>query len=248
MFVDEKWFYLSQMSERYYLLPEEDEPRRTCKNKNYIPKIMFSCVCARPRFRDGEGVFDGKIGCFPLVTIERAIRRSGNHLRGDEVVKPIQSITSDVIRYFMMNKVLPAIRAKWPREDLHVFDRRGHHVVDGLDGVQHLLDRVRHLLDGVRRLHAVQRDGVRHLKVAVQISLDGVQRLHVVPGERAASVLFCARRECSEQECNESAASVRLHVVLGESAARVRRPASVMCVAGRRWRRAQMRADGTARE
>jgi len=64
-------------------------------------------------------VFDGKFGCFPLVTFERAIRRSDNRLRGEEVVKPIQSITMDVIRDFMINKMLPAIRAKWPREDLN---------------------------------------------------------------------------------------------------------------------------------
>ncbi|KAJ1270982.1 hypothetical protein BS78_06G093700 [Paspalum vaginatum] len=31
----------------------------------------------------------------------------------------MQSITRDVIRDFMINRVLPAIRAKWPREDVH---------------------------------------------------------------------------------------------------------------------------------
>ena len=93
VFIDEKWFYLHQKSERYYLLPDEDEPQRTCKNKNYIPRIMFLCVVARPRFRDGVWVFDGKIGCFPLVTVERAIRGSHNRLRGEQVIKPIQSIT-----------------------------------------------------------------------------------------------------------------------------------------------------------
>ena len=117
--IDEKWFYLHQTSERYYLLPEEDEPHRTCKNKNYIPRIMFLCVCARPRFRNGECVFDGKIGCFPLVNFEQAIRGSHNRLRGAQVIKPIQSITREVIRDFMINKVLPAIRAKWPREDVN---------------------------------------------------------------------------------------------------------------------------------
>jgi len=119
VFIDEKWFYLTQKSERYYLLPEEDEPHRLCKNKNYIPRIMFLCVCARPRFRNGVCVFDGKIGCFPLVNFEQAIRGSHNRLRGEEVIKPIQSITRDVIRDFMINRVLPAIRAKWPREDVN---------------------------------------------------------------------------------------------------------------------------------
>ena len=119
VFIDEKWFYLSQISEKYYLLPEEDDPHRTCKNKNYIPRLMFLCVCARPRFRNGECVFDGKIGCFPLVTYGQAIRGSHNRLRGEEVIKPITSITIDVIRDFMINNVLPAIRAKWPREDVN---------------------------------------------------------------------------------------------------------------------------------
>ena len=81
---------------------------------------MFLCVCTRPRFRDGECIFDGKIGCFPLVTYEPAQRgneRTGR-VRGDLMVKPIASITRDVMRDFMINKVLPAIRAKWPREDV----------------------------------------------------------------------------------------------------------------------------------
>ena len=105
VFIDEKWFYLHQTSETYYLLPEEDDPHRTCKNKNYIPRLMFLCVCARPRFRDGNCIFDGRIGCFPLVQYEAAQRgneRTGR-VRGDLVMKPITSITRDVIRDFMIN-------------------------------------------------------------------------------------------------------------------------------------------------
>jgi len=33
-------------------------------------------------------------------------------------MKPITSITKDVIRDFMINQVLPTIRAKWPRENV----------------------------------------------------------------------------------------------------------------------------------
>jgi hypothetical protein len=32
-------------------------------------------------------------------------------------MKPIESITKDVLQSFMIEKVLPAIRAKWPHED-----------------------------------------------------------------------------------------------------------------------------------
>lgn len=58
-----------------------------------------------------------KIGCFPLVTFERAKRTSVNRPAGTMEVKPINSITRDVIREFMIEKVLPGIRAKWPHED-----------------------------------------------------------------------------------------------------------------------------------
>jgi hypothetical protein len=120
VFIDEKWFYLCQKSEKYYLLPEEDDPNRTCKNKNYIPMLMLLCVTARPRFRGGECIFDRKIECFPLVTYEPAQRSNAvtGRVRGDMVMKPIQNITRDVIRDFVINHVLPAIKAKWPREDV----------------------------------------------------------------------------------------------------------------------------------
>jgi hypothetical protein len=47
----------------------------------------------------------------------RSNERTGR-VRGEMVMKPIASITRDVIRDFMINKVLPAIRSKWPREDV----------------------------------------------------------------------------------------------------------------------------------
>jgi hypothetical protein len=119
VFIDEKWFFLTRKSERYYLLPDEDDPHRTCKSKNNIPKLMFLCATARPRFENGVCTFDGKIGCFPLVTFERAKRSSVNRPAGTMEVKPITSIKRDVIREFMIDKVLPAIRAKWPRDDIN---------------------------------------------------------------------------------------------------------------------------------
>jgi hypothetical protein len=120
VFIDEKWFYIYQKSEKYYLLPEEDVPHQTSKNKNYIRRLMFLCVVAQPRFRDENCIFDGRIGCFPLVIYEPVMRgnQRTDRVRGDLVMKPIQSITRDVMREFMINKVLHTIRAKWPREDV----------------------------------------------------------------------------------------------------------------------------------
>ena len=119
VFIDEKWFFLTRKSERYYLLSDEDDPHRTCKSKNNIPKLMFLCATSRPRFENGVCTFDGKIGCFPLVTFERAKRSSVNRPAGTMEVKPITSIKRDVIREFLIEKVLPAIRAKWPRDELN---------------------------------------------------------------------------------------------------------------------------------
>ena len=70
VFIDEKWFFLTQKSEKYYLLPEEDDPHRTCKSKNYIPRLMFLCVCAQPRFRNGVCIFMGKLVVFHLLLMK----------------------------------------------------------------------------------------------------------------------------------------------------------------------------------
>ncbi|XP_059295716.1 uncharacterized protein LOC132049075 [Lycium ferocissimum] len=68
--MDEKWFFLTKKSAKFYLLPEEEEPNpyRSCKSKNYITKVMFMSAVARPRFdEDGVQLFSGKIGIFPFV-------------------------------------------------------------------------------------------------------------------------------------------------------------------------------------
>jgi hypothetical protein len=117
--IDEKWFYLTKKSENYYLLPDEDEPHRTCKSKNFIAKVMFLVAQARPRFdAQGNEIFDGKIGIFPFVTKEPAKRTSANRVAGTMETKAMTSVNRDVIRSFFIEKVLPAIKAKWPREDL----------------------------------------------------------------------------------------------------------------------------------
>ncbi|KAM3198807.1 hypothetical protein P3L10_034446 [Capsicum annuum] len=93
---NKKWFFLSKKVERYYLLPGEHEPDpyRSYKSKNFIPKVMFMAAVARPRFdENGIELFSGKIG-----TME---------------TKTIQSVTKDINRACLIEKVLPGIRAKW---------------------------------------------------------------------------------------------------------------------------------------
>jgi hypothetical protein len=115
--IDEKWFYKTNGSQNYYLANEEEEPYRSCQSKHYIDKIMFLCAVARPRY-DAEGncTFDGKFGMFPFVTEKPAVHRSGNRPRGTMETKLV-SVTRKVSREFLIEKVLPAIKEKWPLED-----------------------------------------------------------------------------------------------------------------------------------
>ncbi|KAL7589894.1 hypothetical protein Lser_V15G40182 [Lactuca serriola] len=114
--IDEKWFYMSKPSRRYYLVPGEDEPLRTCQSKKFITKVMFLAAVARPRFdASGNEVFSGKIGIYPFTRLEPAKRSSKNRVAGTLETKPILSVTKEVTRSWLIEKVLPDIRAKWPR-------------------------------------------------------------------------------------------------------------------------------------
>ncbi|KAH0641978.1 hypothetical protein KY290_033580 [Solanum tuberosum] len=113
----------NKKSERYYLLPEEHEPDpyRSCKSKNFIPKVMFMAAVARPRFdENGIELFFGKIGIFPFVVKEPAKRNSKNRTAGTLETKPILSVTKDITTACLIEKVLPAIRSKWPASDSNI--------------------------------------------------------------------------------------------------------------------------------
>ncbi|XP_071739090.1 uncharacterized protein [Rutidosis leptorrhynchoides] len=114
--IDEKWFYLTKSSRRYYLVPGEDEPLRICKSKKFITKFMFLAAVVHPRFdASGNEIFSGKIGIFPFTTLEPAKRSSKNRVAGTLETKPIFSVMKEVTRTWLIEKVLPTIRAKWPQ-------------------------------------------------------------------------------------------------------------------------------------
>ncbi|XP_047261290.1 uncharacterized protein LOC124894808 [Capsicum annuum] len=73
---------------------------------------------ARPRFDEiGIELFSGKIGIFSFVVKEPTKRNSKNRTAGTMETKPIQSVTKEITRACLIEKVLPAIRAKWPASD-----------------------------------------------------------------------------------------------------------------------------------
>ena len=112
--IDEKWFFLSEETLRCYLGLGEKAPERWCKHKSHIIKVMFLCAVARPRYDDeGNCIFDGKIGIWPFVKKVVAKRSSKNREAGTEEVKPVK-VTKNVYREFMVEKVIPAIKEKWP--------------------------------------------------------------------------------------------------------------------------------------
>ena len=66
--IDEKWFYMTNTSEKYYLVADELPPHCTAKSKHFIEKVMFLAAVARPGWDPHQNQwFDGKIGIFPLT-------------------------------------------------------------------------------------------------------------------------------------------------------------------------------------
>jgi hypothetical protein len=113
--VDEKWFFLTKKDQRYYITESEKKATRRTKNKLHITKVMFLTAVARPRFdNDGNCTFDGKIGMWPIVKTDPAQRRSNNRARGTLVTKPI-NVNYQVYIYYIINRVLPAIKSRFPR-------------------------------------------------------------------------------------------------------------------------------------
>ena len=112
--IDEKWFYLTRDGEAYILVDGEQLPHRLCKHKSHITKVMFLCAMARPRWDAGtRSLWDGKIGIWPVGSFQPAQRSSRNRARGVLVWKN-QSITREVYRELLVEKLLPAIIDKWP--------------------------------------------------------------------------------------------------------------------------------------
>lgn len=104
--IDEKWFYLTKKTHKYYMTPMEDDPYRTCKSKKFIPKVMFMCAVCRPVFSaNGSVIFDGKIGMWPFTDEITAKRDSKKRKKGTVETKPIESITKQVIKDCLIDEV-----------------------------------------------------------------------------------------------------------------------------------------------
>lgn len=82
---------------------------------------MFLVAITRPRFDDeGNETFSRKIGVFPFVTKESAKRTSVNRVAYTLETTHITSMTKEISRSFLIEKVIPTIKEKWPRDDIHI--------------------------------------------------------------------------------------------------------------------------------
>ncbi|KAF0702551.1 hypothetical protein AaE_015855 [Aphanomyces astaci] len=113
VFLDEKWFYLRKVRNKYYLAPWEDVPHQSTKNKRYIPSVMFLTAVARPRMVDGVH-FDGKLGIWPFVEVVAAQRRSNRREAGTLETKSV-TVTKAIYKKMLVDQTFPAIFEKFPR-------------------------------------------------------------------------------------------------------------------------------------
>ena len=100
-------------SKKYYLLPNEEEPMRTCKNKTFICKVTFLAALARPIDVEGNELFDGNIGVLLFVTQKPTNRYSADRVASIGKTKTIISVNKEVPRSYLIEKVLHAIKAKF---------------------------------------------------------------------------------------------------------------------------------------
>ena len=125
--VDEKWFYLTKKSESYILINPDNENNendqlgeshvyRAVKDSSKIKMVMFLCAQARPRWdNNANQMWDGKIGIWPIGEYKPATRTSVNRPAGTPVWKN-QKVNKDKYRELLLEKVIPAIKDKWPRQ------------------------------------------------------------------------------------------------------------------------------------
>ena len=103
-----------------YIAPGEVVPTRRCQNRDHLLKVMFLAAVARPRFdADGKCIFDGQIGMWPFVERVEAKSTIKNREKGTIETKVVP-VDKNRYREFMIEKVVPAIKAKWPDRNQNI--------------------------------------------------------------------------------------------------------------------------------
>jgi hypothetical protein len=114
--VDEKWFFLTRLTERYYLAPDEEQQHRTIGYKSHIPKCMHLAVNGRPIWECSEHNqwFSGKLSLWPVLAHQVAAQRNSRHTRPAGTLQwKSLSLTTEVYGAFLFDKVVPSIQQSW---------------------------------------------------------------------------------------------------------------------------------------
>ncbi|ETM99560.1 hypothetical protein PPTG_18829 [Phytophthora nicotianae INRA-310] len=86
------------------------------RRKASFPGVKEQAVRLSPE--TGMG-WVGKVGIWSFTETYEAKRRSKNRDKGALCTRNIDSVDRDVYRDYLLEKVFPAIKAKWPRKDRH---------------------------------------------------------------------------------------------------------------------------------
>ena len=112
--IDKKWFYLTKDGQCFIIAVDEAEPYRHVQHKSFLMKIMLLCAVARPRYNTNKNAwFDGKIGICPIRKWEPVKQSSKKCIKGMPVWKN-QCITREVYHEYLIQKLLPAVKERWP--------------------------------------------------------------------------------------------------------------------------------------
>ena len=143
--IDEKWFYLTKDGQCFIIAADEAEPYRHVQHKSFLAKIMFLCAVARPRYdMNKNACFDGKIGIWPIRKWEPVKWSLKKCTKGTPVWKN-QCITRDVYREYLIQKLLPAIKQKWPTNNGRIWlqqDGAKSHILEDDEEFKEAVDKI----------------------------------------------------------------------------------------------------------
>jgi hypothetical protein len=114
--IDEKWFYVDKVNRKCWVAEDEEEHYTQQRNKKFMDKVMFLAAVARPRKNTPDAInwdFDGKVGVYPFIEYNEAVRSSRNRERGELVMVPV-NVNKELFQTYILDWLLPDIKLKCP--------------------------------------------------------------------------------------------------------------------------------------
>lgn len=111
--IDEKWFYHTNLSRKYWTAPGEKAPYFRVENKKHVNKVMFLGAVACPNQPSLES---GAIGLYPIVKTctaqrKRALGFTPKRLKGEQYLKNV-TLDKQLFVEMLQKTVIPDILKK----------------------------------------------------------------------------------------------------------------------------------------